>query len=305
MLNLPRKNNQKGQALLLVLLSMSVVLTVVLSIVSRSILDVAVTTGEEEALRAFSAAEAGVERALIIGSDIGKTNIGDAEFTTGVSGFASGVGEFVHPVNIFSGESLTAWFVDHDTDGNLECSPSKPCFTGRTIKICWGKEGSSFSDAITPAMEVSVVYAETPGVYGTIKIARAVFDPNTARRGSNNFGSTDAGSCTISGRTFPFQKTIYLDPIPPLGLGISTAVLDAQNGLQYAKLTMYYNSAESHPVGVDVNFDGNSPLPSQGVKIESLGTSGSSNRKIEVFQSYGETPPIFESVLFSPSGVVK
>ena len=302
MFDLPIKNNQKGQALLLVLLSMAVVLTVVLSIVSRSILDVAVTTGEEEALRAFSAAEAGVERALIVGSDIGKTDIGDAEFTTGVSGFASGVGEFVHPVNIFSGESLTAWFVDHDADGNLECSASKPCFTGRTIKVCWGKEGTSSSDATTPAMEVTVVYTETPGDYGTTRIARAVFDPNGARRSSNNFSSTDAGSCTISGRTLPFQKTIYLDS--DLGIDAAT-ILDVQNGLQYAKLTMYYNSVESHPVGVDVNFPGNSTLPSQGVKIESLGTSGSSNRKIEVFRSYGETPPVFESVLFSPSGVVK
>lgn len=279
---------------------MSVVLTVVLSIVSRSILDVAVSTGEEEALRAFSAAEAGVERALIVGSDIGTTQIGDAEFTTGVSGFASGVSEYIHPVNIFSGESVTAWFVGHDSDGNLGCFGADPCFTGQTLKICWGKEGTSSSDPTTPAMELAVFYTETPGDFGTTKVARAVFDPNGGRRASNNFSSDDAGGCSISGRNLEFQKTIDLT-----SLGIPPVTLGSPNGLQYAKLTMYYNSSESHPVGVSVDFPGNSILPSQGLKIDSLGSSGSSNRRIEVFQSYGETPSIFESVLFSPSGVVK
>ncbi len=46
---------------MLVLLSMSVVLTLVLFILSRSITDIAVTTSQEEAVRAFSAAEAGVD----------------------------------------------------------------------------------------------------------------------------------------------------------------------------------------------------------------------------------------------------
>ena len=57
MRNLPKI--ESGQALLLVLLGMAVVLTIVLSILSRSVTDIAVTSREEEALRAFSAAEAG------------------------------------------------------------------------------------------------------------------------------------------------------------------------------------------------------------------------------------------------------
>ena len=67
-----RLQNQSGQALLLVLLSMAVILTVVLSILSRSILDVAVTTGEEEALRAFSAAEAGMQATASMRAKVGR-----------------------------------------------------------------------------------------------------------------------------------------------------------------------------------------------------------------------------------------
>ena len=55
---LPRQT-QSGQALLVILLSMAVILTLVLSVASSSITDVTVTTFEEDALRAFSAAEAG------------------------------------------------------------------------------------------------------------------------------------------------------------------------------------------------------------------------------------------------------
>ena len=54
------KRLQSGQALLIVLLGMAVVLTMVLSVVSRSVTDIQLTTRDDEALRAFSAAEAGV-----------------------------------------------------------------------------------------------------------------------------------------------------------------------------------------------------------------------------------------------------
>lgn len=83
------RSGQSGQALLLVLLSMAVVLTIVLSILSRSVTDIAVTSRDEEALRAFSAAEAGVEQALVAGGGTG--TVGNATFNANVSGFASGL----------------------------------------------------------------------------------------------------------------------------------------------------------------------------------------------------------------------
>jgi len=296
------EKNSSGQALLLVLLSMAVVLTIVLSILSRSITDVAVTTRSEEALRAFSAAEAGVERALIIGSDISTTSLGDAEFSADVSSYAEGSNSFYYPVNILSGEAMSVWFVAHDTDENFICSPTNPCFTGNTIKVCWGKPGTPASDATTPAIEVSVVYAQTPGDYSTIRVARGVYDPNSGRWATNNFASPDAGTCTINGKSFQFQKTIGLGAA---GLNIPIASYSTENGLQFARVRMLYNSTTAQPLGVNANFAGNSPLPSQGTMIAASGSSGESNRKIEVFRSFGESPPIFDSALFSLGGLVK
>lgn len=57
-------NNQSGQIALVVLLIMIVILTIALSVVSQSLTDMKISLNEKEALRAFSAAEAGIEEIL-------------------------------------------------------------------------------------------------------------------------------------------------------------------------------------------------------------------------------------------------
>lgn len=300
MIYLPRKSPVSGQALLLVLLSMAVVLTIVLSILSRSVTDVAVTSREEEALRAFSAAEAGVERALVIGSDIGTTQIGDASFTAKVSGTGVATQEFANPTGLISGESLLFWFVAHDDDGNLVCDATHPCFTGSKFKICWGKEGTPAGDATTPAVEITTFYLATPGSYATARIARDAVDANSTRRSSNNFFAPDAGTCTTDGVNFEFQKTVDL-----AALGVPAAAYNSSNGLQFVKVKLLYNTDVTHQVGINTSFAGNALLPAQGLNIESTGISGQSNRRIEVFQGYGEPPPIFDAAVFSLGGITK
>lgn len=300
MAKLPDFSNSKGQALLLVLLSMAVILTIVLSILSRSITDVAVTTRSEESLRAFSAAEAGIERALIIGSDIGNTELGDAEFSADVSSFAEASQDFAYPIRILSGESVPLWFVAHDDNDNMVCTAGNPCFTGDRLKVCWGESGTSSSEDTTPAIEVIVFYATTPGDYSTIQVARAVSDPNSTRTSTNNFSPTDLGTCSAGGESYAFQRTIDFE-----SLGIPSASYTAEGGLQYAKVRMLYNSTVKHGVGFDVNFAGNSTLPAQGTNIESTGSSGEANRSIDVFRGYGEVPPIFDAAAFSSGGMVK
>jgi hypothetical protein len=300
MTRLPKSSNNKGQALLLVLLSMAVILTIVLSILSRSITDVAITTRSEESLRAFSAAEAGIEKALIIGSDIGDTEIGDAEFSADVSSFAEGSQSFAYPVKILSGESVPLWFVAHNDTKDLVCTVEYPCFTGSQIKVCWGEAGTGDSLSTTPAIEATFLYATTPGDYTTIQVARAAYDPNSARRSTNNFDSPDLGTCTVDGNEYAFQKTIDLS-----SLGIPAPSYSVENGLQYAKIRMLYNSSVKHGVGFDVNFAGNSTLPAQGINIESTGSSGEANRKINVFRGFAEAPPIFDVAAFSSGGIVK
>ena len=292
---------QSGQALLLVLLSMAVVLTVVLSVLSRTITDITVTTKEEEALRAFAAAEAGIERALIIGSNIGEFEDG-ASFTATISNFGQQQTEYIYPEKLLSGETAIVWFIDHDEDdGALTCGTGE-CFTGSLINLCWGEPGTASDSNFTPAIEASIFYATTPGDYSSIQIAREAVDPNTTRRSVNAFSATDAGTCTIGDTDFQFQTLLDF-----ASLGIPPASYNTQNGLQFAKIRILYNTDMAQTLGVDTAPSGlaGNNLPSQGVRIESAGSSGEANRRIEVYQTFGELPPIFDAVLFSPGGIVK
>lgn len=295
-----KQKTNSGQALLIVLLSMAVVLTIVLSVLARSVTDVSISSQDEDSLRAFSAAEAGVEQALIIGSSIGTTSIGSASYNVDVSSVAEGEKEFNYPSSLFSGESATVWFVAHDEDENYICTEEKPCFTGKYLKVCWGKEGTESSNSTTPALEVTVYYTSTPGNYSTVKIAREALDPNSVRRVENYFSAPDEGICTIAGITYQFQKTVDFS-----SLGIDSGIYLTQNGLQFMKVRSIYNTNESNFLGVSTDFPSNSVLPSQGLIINSSASSGDANRKIEVFKSFKEIPEVFEFGMFSFSSLTK
>ena len=102
------KVQSSGQALVLVLLALAVVLTIVLFILSRSIVDISTSSSGSSAVSAFSAAEAGVEQALVIGVG-GSAVVGSASYTSQVTNVAQGTTGFVYPVDLNSGESMTLW----------------------------------------------------------------------------------------------------------------------------------------------------------------------------------------------------
>lgn len=288
-----KNKTNSGQALLIVLLSLAVVLTIVLYMVSRSITDISVSTKEEDSLRAFSAAEAGIEKALIVGTGVNES-IGDANFTADVTNFAEGLTSVVYPLSLKSGETATFWFAEHNSSGDLDCTDPTSCFSGSQVKFCWGDSAASED----PAMEFTFIYTPTPGVYSTARIARVAIDPNDSRRSAtgNNFADSDPGGCTIGSNSFEHQKTITF---------ASIGITPTPGGvLQFVRARSLYNTTTAQKIGMDVSLAGDL-LPSQGKKIESSGSFLQSNRKIEVFQLYPTVPSIFESVMFSSGAIAK
>lgn len=267
--------NQKGQAVLIVLLSLSVVLVVVLFILSRSITDISLSTKEEDSSRAFSAAEAGVERALVIGNSSGSLEL--ATFDANVASFAEGSSVVTYPISLKSGENATFWFK----------RAGETTYNGDKAKFCWGDKNTAI-DTQAPAIEISAYYLQA-GVY---KIARYTLDPNSSRTASNKFTLASSGTCTVDGEQFQFYTTINL---PVTGT------------LEYAMVKMLYNTSIAHKIGIDVSVSTNASktLPSQGSKVESAGSYGDANRSIEVYQLHPETPPIFANAIYSSSGIVK
>jgi hypothetical protein len=280
--------NQKGQAVLVVLLSLAVVLVVVMFVVSRSITDISLSSKEEGSLRAFSAAEAGIERALVIGS-YQAGEFGDASFSGSVTNFAEGSDKETYPISLKSGESATFWFSRPNESTH---------FTGRYIKLCWGDVGTLNNDLKTPAVEFTVYYTSTANNLTTLKVARAVFDPSS-RASTNHFTAASSGTCTIGDENFQFYTTSNIDL---LSLGITGWATPGV--LQYATAKILYNDTVAHKVGIDVSSTG-STLPSQGVKIESNGSYGDANRSIEVYQLHPIAPSIFENAIFSSGGITK
>jgi len=304
---LPKPKSNSGQTLLVVVLVISVSLIIALSVISRTVTDVTVTNKEDESQRAFSAAEAGIEKSLLSGVAIPTTNLNNsASFTTQVTNFSQGTTSFVNPMSFYSGESMTLWFVSHSASGSTVCDGTHPCFTGDAFTVCWVKTESTPTDVNKiPALELSVHYETTAGDPSTLQIARATFDPNQSR--GNGFAAVDAGTCSIGtpATLFAYKKAISLNT----NLGLTSTITGTINKLQFARIRLLYNTDTPHLIGIT---GGSTAFPSQGVIIDSTGTSctaagscGDSNRKITVVEGYKEIPSIFESAIFSPGGIIK
>ncbi len=292
-------NRESGQAVLIVLLSMVVVLTIVLSVIASSTSDIKISSNETASLRAFSAAESGVEKALITNlASSGNVNSG-ASFNASVTGLALAQSSFIYPGTLVSGDTGVLWFVSHTNTGTLTCA-NNTCFTGKTVKLCWGTNGTGSGLSTTPALELSTFYLTIPGNYTSTKFVRAIYDPNAGRLGTNGYAASDPGACTVKGTQFAFQKQIDLG-----SLGVPVGSYSVQNGLQFMAIKMLYNTDMPQPLAVDVNFAGDSTLPTQGNQVDSTGTLNQTSRKIEVTKCYNQIPPVFDAAIFSPGSITQ
>jgi len=158
-----------GQAVLLVVLGMAVVLTIVLSVASRSVTEVSVSEVDEASSQAFSAAEAGIEK-LMAGSATETGSFaaeGGGDFSAGANPYPA-EGGTVFDFNdamvnqqFSNGESATIWFVSHTDDSSgFLCDADHPCFNGTSFTLCWG-----LPSLLSSAIEVSLYYDPTEGSF--------------------------------------------------------------------------------------------------------------------------------------------
>lgn len=275
----------KGQVLLIVVLIMAVALTVGLAVASRSLTDISISRQEEESARAFSAAEAGIEQAvgqsLAIGGLLSGV-IGGVDYS--VEAVAQGVGtEFVFPQAIERGDTQSVWLVEHNASGQ----PDKAAgfFGGTSVDLYWGNSDQDPGVSSTPALEVTLIYESSDGIYA---IKRNAFDPNAGRIASNNFNLANSGSYSLGGKTFRFRQTAFTIPA-----GKTPYLL---------RLKLLYNNV-AQIVGVKAS----SNFPSQGKCYEARGTLTSSgvSRKVKQCHSYGAPTSDFDYAVFSENNLSK
>lgn len=272
------KNSQSGQAVLIILLIMTVILTIGLSVVSRSVTDVKISQQTQEAARAFWVAQAGLEKAIKANAGILTETLNNIDYSVSKIGLGAGK-EFVFPEKAKASESVTLWLVGHnESTGEIDETVS---FKDK-ITLYWGNEGE-FSDLkdTTPALEATLIYNKGGG----FKTMRYVFDPYSARSVPTNFSSVN-GPFTVSGQKFSF----------------SSEEIDLKDfGTPYFfRFRLLFNSAPQ-ALGVAASSD----LPSQGNCFESQATISESGivRKLKQCQFWLVSPNIFDYVLFSGGGI--
>ncbi len=310
MLHLPGYYHKKesGQALLLILLLMSLVLTLILSSVSRSVTDIDISSYEDSSIRAFDAAQAGIEKTMIAGSDQSSSDLGnDASFVSRMTVVSEASNNYKYPLELFSGETATIFFVGHqkNTDGDyaMTCSTGE-CIIPPSLTVCWGESGT-LVDIDAPAIYLEFFYdlskAWQTGNFSGVSVATSSADPYSTRRLSNGFFAPTATGAYPCGKVENQFASRFTTTNIDYDNFTGPDVPNEAGQLLFVRITMLYNSSSPHPIWVNST----NKLPVQGSAIESVGSYNDVSRKLLLHRGFPEFPAEFANSIYSESAISK
>lgn len=267
-------SSQSGQILLVVILVVIVALTVGLSLATKTITNLKVTSEQAQSQKALAAAEAGIERVILsntattLTGNFADTNSSYKTDVTQVLGTAGTAFLLNNKGRVKQDEGIDVWFMGHNADGSLNTSITS-AMSGFTIY--WDDTSSGCSSPLPAAMEAVVVATRN----GTDTIVyKYAYDPCNTRRNGNNFTDSSGGTITIDG-----VKLLN-------NVSIATPAMPANYAVAFIRLIPIYRDTV---IGVRNSV----ALPLQGYKIDSVGTSGNAQRRINVFRGWTQLPIIY------------
>lgn len=287
----------RGQIVIILLLVVVVSLTIGLSVVGRSMSEISTATKTEESSRAFSAAEAGIEKALrespgIGGGTIGNlrvenlTNQSQAQVDWNASLPKSNKALEYPP---FGKEAFAQfWLANPQT---LAAS-----YNQNSFELYFGDPAQDYVTAPDnkPAVEVNVVYKEG----SEYKSYRAFYDSKSDRRSGNSFGECTLSPSAVETNDFGAANRSFYCKATVSGYG---SVTPARYPILVRIRILYTNT--SHPVALKPA--GTASLPPQARIFKSTGTSGNIQRTLELFQQKSVMPNLFDYALFSAGQLEK
>jgi len=281
MIDMTYNNSHKGQILLITLLVLSIATTIAVSLIARSTTDLKISNQADESSRAFSAAEAGIEEALLLGNaPIGDQTIIGTNEQYNVKQFSIGdsVGAYAFRSVTPKGQSETLWLVPHSPTEPYGPDLNTPGYEQTSIDVCIGNTDS--------ALEVITYYKDRS--VDNFYVARGLYDSNLTRAADNKFsasfveGSCGDGTNTSKKITINFSD-FFIDPF------VQTLIMMRFRPL-YADTQIAVNT-------------GSAILPKQGNTYESCGKTGAGiQRCISVVQNYRTPPGLFDYVIYSNTG---
>ena len=298
--------NEKGQLILTLVLVMTVALAIGLSVVQKSLVDVSTSTKVEQSSRAFSAAEAGVEKALrgdSRGVNFLENKSQAAVLDSGLLPVVAAANKRQDPLEyppLTKEDVAQIWLADPDSNirlpGCTAIDPSKHapvCYTQNSLEVYWGN-----SRADRAAIELTLVFYN-----GTQYVPRKwYFDhPETRTPPNSNFNQT-LPNCNDSGFTVGQSnykcKVILGDATDPAGV--------LPSGLMLIRARLLYNSNDQ-PLAIWAvgTTEANRSLPPQARNIVSTGVSGETQRRVRLFQLSKVVPPYFDYAIFSAGDIIK
>jgi hypothetical protein len=265
-------SSQRGQIALIIILLMVVIGTIALSVVSRSVVDIGISTQEENKIRAFSQAEAGIEDLLsqpqglagvFAGGTQGSGTLGGApdqiSYTYKIEAVGAGGGGWVLDEPLANGET---------TEIKLQGDASNP-----VLRFYW--INTALADQMTDpeaALEITVYKSDNT-------ITRYAVATDTSQNGF----STASGAGTVG--SINYNATYDITPEP-------TATL--------VRVRALYNKAS-----LAVVPQGGGSLPVQGYQATVTGQQGNNTAAVQVVQALPANPGIFDYVLWSGGGLSK
>lgn len=270
---IPFRQKQAGQILLIVVLAAVISLTVGLSAVSRTITNTRVTTEEANSQKALSAAEAGVEElvnnsSLLAAGGLSKPLSNNSRYDATADAVDGGQILINDGNEVLKDDGADIWFSTYPDFGNL---PGGGRWSG-TLTILWDNNDdangcSQGNPEVNPAIEIVVIQGANRD---SPDMTRAVYD-TCGNRGNNfnNPGGLSSTSRTVSGH-------------PTFDNGVNVTVTD---GFIARVVPLYANAV----MGARVSPPGPG-LPSQGYVIDSVGSAGNTKRTVRVFRGFPKVP---------------
>jgi Tfp pilus assembly protein PilX len=265
---------QRGQILLIVVLVMVTALTVGLSVAARTITNIRTSQEAENSEKAFSAAEAGIERSLTNGLPVTGNFSNNTTYTTTVSTISGVEFPLNNGVPILKDDAYDIW---------LSTYPGYTNPWSGTMTLYWGQlsDVCSNSEATNTMAAVEIVVLSGPVTNPSM--SRYAVDPCSQRSLQNRFEYVSPNGGVVSNKTYAFRRTITVNS----GLFVRIIPL-------YAPVSMGVR-------GCDAANAACTALPSQGTVVEATGIADNTQRKLVSYRRYPKLPTeLFPYSFFAP-----
>lgn len=300
------KVNQSGQVLVALVLTLLTILTIGLIVIQRSTTDITTSTQNDQASRAFSAAEAGIEQALQsqTPSSFSDDLTNSASYIVTPSARLPLIRQALEYPPTGKGEVAQFWLANPNTLNQF--------YTKSAAYIYFGNADSSGSNL--PAIEITLITRDNNT--NEYQASRRYVDTDPTRAVNTSFEA-----CTNT------DPNLLINPLP-----INTSSTANRNNTSDRRFkcrvrinTFFSNNiipimvrtrvlySDNHPVALAPipeaplagdKTDGNS-LPDQATIYTSIGVSGQSRKTIQSFKLDNVVPFFFDYALFSVADIAK